>query len=419
MRNKSALLSLLLTAVLTACGGGSGGNSGSANTTPASSGSASAIPAASPSGNSTASTSTSSTGTTTTTASATTSTVAAPASARYSVSILAPLSGHDESGAYGINNQGTVVGYSVAADSLDKQPFIYQNGQMQPALGEPAMASLKATMITDKGVIAGYVYQPRAQDGGGAFVIKDGAYQRISSGGGTANGMNSDGKLVANTTQQSFNPDAQPGESPFVYTRYCFVYQDGTITNLTEAIGARYALGINLAGDVVGTMPDGAGFLYAGGKVSTLPVLPSDTQNMPLAINDSREIVGASASMAQAPLPLDPKNGGLYSDGPAWHAYAIRNGVIRQLGTQLNLTTSMAFAINNNGVALGQGYRGGQLVTFLSRRDGAEVEVSNLPELAAAGITRVAFYGLNEAGQLVGTGVVNGKLRAILLTPKP
>lgn len=78
---------------------------------------------------------------------------------------------------------------------------------------------------------------------------------------------------------------------------------------------------------------------------------------------------------------------------------------------------SAQWSINNLGHVVGYAYRGPFDAPALLWRDGTFVNLSELPEVLAAGWSSITVRDVNDSDQVVGHGYHNGKLRAFLLSP--
>lgn len=358
------------------------------------------------------------TSTTTSTVKSTTSTTltgsgsgAAMPSLAWSVTNLGAFDDAEKSAALGINNAGQIVGFTIKEGEYYHRPFVYADGKMAPMLQPIRYESIQPSLINNNGMVAGYTYEPRARDGGGPFVYADGSYARLGSGEG-AFGINDDGKSVGNLLTTMFNPETTDG-SPYTYRRSAYLYSNGVMTDLTAEMGALYAYGINSLGHVVGGLADGKAYLYRNGQVSQLGTLPGDSHSLALSINANGMIVGISSTQDNIGA-FSMRSGGDPAAG--WRAFLYQAGVMTDLNAAGNFTISHAFAINNNGHILGEAWKDGQRFSFLYR-DGKFINMNSLPELSAAGWRDIKLYGMNDAGQVVGKGTINGRERALLLTP--
>ncbi len=78
---------------------------------------------------------------------------------------------------------------------------------------------------------------------------------------------------------------------------------------------------------------------------------------------------------------------------------------------------SQAWSINNLGHVVGYAYQGPYDAPALLWRDGTFVNLSELPEVLAAGWSSLSAQDVNDSDQVVGHGYHHGKLRAFLLSP--
>ncbi len=416
MQVRTLILSAVMAVSLMACGGGGASPAGASspntnNSSPASS--AGANGQSMPSDSNSATTSTTIGSATTSTVASTTSTTAAAASTlRWSVTNLGAFNEDEQSVAAGINNVGQIVGNTKRDGEFFHRPFVYANGTMQAMLTPQQEASIQPGLINNSGMVAGYTYQPQAQDGGGPFVYAQGSYARLGSGRG-AFGINDDGKTVGNLTTQTYHPDAPEGSSPFTYRRSAFLYFNGGMTDLTAEMGALFAYGINAQGDIVGGLADGSAYLYRSSQTSRLGTLAGDTHSLALSINATGEIVGISSNQDNIG-EFDLRFGSSPVSG--WRAFVVKNGTMTDLNAAGSFTASHAFYINNQGHILGEANKDGTTFSYLYR-NGSFINLNALTELQAAGWSDVRFYGMNDADQIVGKGVIGGKVRALLLTP--
>ena len=103
------------------------------------------------------------------------------------------------------------------------------------------------------------------------------------------------GNAITPPSNEIENPDPMPGTNNW-YTQDG--YSGGTYSNIDDPLGIHgsRAIGINNAGQIVGTYRDDAdvdhGFLYSGGFFTTIDNLSTPNGTLPQAINDAGQIVG-------------------------------------------------------------------------------------------------------------------------------
>jgi hypothetical protein len=155
------------------------------------------------------------------------------------------------------------------------------------------------------------------------------------------------------------------------------------------------ALGMNLAGDVVGTSGQAVIWPAGSGNAMALPLAPGASGGSPFGINDSGVIVGLGV------------------DAPPTGAYPIL--WTNSLATPIHITTGLSptdlgslRAISSTGVFVGDADKGSvNAVPYLGFRASRSVNGSSVTELGnlgttAAGFTTSTAYGVNSKGDAVG-----------------
>ena len=321
--------------------------------------------------------------------------ISACAQATYTVHDLGTIGGSTTPGA--INAVGHAVGHSFTAPGSNFYHVIINRG----------------AGVQDLGTMGGY--------------------------GAEANDINATGQIVGGSSP--------PGGGHF----HAYLYQNGVWTDLGVGGGYRsYAYGVNAAGDVVGAWlalnGNWTGFLYRNGVMTDLPNL-GGASGEARAINDQGHIAGFARTASNAV-----------------HAYIRINGVMTDLGT-LGGSTSNAHDLNEQGQVVGQSltssgnnrafiYTAGQMraVTDWGGRGSRANAINNRSEIVgwanpAAGGQRAFIYrwnnpaagmidlntllppgsgwvltdavDINDVGEIVGTGTLNGAARAFVLRPAP
>jgi probable HAF family extracellular repeat protein len=185
---------------------------------------------------------------------------------------------------------------------------------------------------------------------------------------------------------------------------YSDLYSDGitTIINSNNAI----AYGINDKGQVVGhSGTPNTAFLYDNGITNDLGALPPYDSSSASAINNKGQVVGNLSFSAFPPI----------YDTSAF-LYSRRTGMIN-LGRLLPTDIfSVAADINNKGQVVGYSDTFSGFRAFVSSDDGVLQDLNNLIPLSS-GFTLNFAHAINDKGEIVGTGLINGQQHGFLLEP--
>ncbi len=171
------------------------------------------------------------------------------------------------------------------------------------------------------------------------------------------------------------------------------------------------AKAVNGKGQVTGEISHGTqfshAFLYSGGRMTDLGALPGFTDSVGNAINDSGVVTGVATRRD----PTDP------SAHPALviHAFTTRTGAgalqdLRPLGKALYLSSG----INAAGEVIGG------VITVQNKnraflcRDGRVVVLDEVAAKSGSGWTLQEADGINNQGDIVGSGTLDGARRAFL-----
>lgn len=327
-----------------------------------------------------------------------------PAAQGYSITDLGTLGG-TSSEAAGVNNLGEVVGASTTATGVS-HAFLYRNGLMFDLGTLPGGSDSHATAINDRGDIVGYsginAYGPQFRERTQGFVWADGTmhalgalYCRCSFNVryGTSRAL-----AIANGGQIVGDSEIQRGES----FRHAFLWQENGMRDLGAEVGGpgdSYAAGINDINEVVGAA-NGRAFLARDGLSQDLGVLPGHTSSDARAINNKGQVAGNSVT----------------ADGIS-HAFLWNLGTLRNLGALPGDVSSQAQALNVDGDVVG---RSGAADLSASRaviwQDGVAIDLNRM--IASPGWILSSAAGINDQGQIVGVGLLDGQVRAFRLDPR-
>ena len=323
----------------------------------------------------------------------------------YAITDLGTLGG-DASEASSINNLGEVAGWAATSGGAT-HAFLYRGGRLIDLGTLPGGTRSRATAVNDLGQVAGYgginEHGPQFQEFTQAFLWQDDTMRSLGAlhcpcsfneryGESAAHGVAADGRVVGDS-------ETVRGDQ----VRHAFLWEDGVMQDIGGGAGGfsiSVAYGINGSGQVVGVF-DGRAFLWQAGERRDLGTLPGHASSAARAINAFGQIAGESVSP-----------GGLITRAVLWEA-----GTPRELGPLPGDLSSRARGINGPGQVVGESAAaGGNPSRAVLWREGAVYDLNTLISPESRWLLTSAA-AINDAGQIVGAGLHEGRPRAFLLTP--
>lgn len=307
-----------------------------------------------------------------------------------------------------LNDVGQVVLICQSSGSNQTRSLLWAGGETR-WIGEfrSGFVRHEAKSINDSGQVAGSSWAggfPAA-----AWSWKDDVFTPLGSLGG------------ANAASFSINESGlQTGWSNValpqsIFSFYAYVWRSGCMANLGELPEATWSCSseINDAGQVVGvSILTGSVFPCAFLASAVMGMHPLGTLGGPesyaVDLNDAGQVVGRSTT------------GRTVDNWWAFHAFLWQAGVMLDLGTLPGEEYSAAVAINTAGDIVGWSqpdFFGSQSRAVLWR--GSEVIDLNTTIPPGSAWVLLSTAGINTAGQIIGTGLLNGQSRSFLLTPTP
>jgi probable HAF family extracellular repeat protein len=309
---------------------------------------------------------------------------------RYTITDLGTLGGGSVI-ATDINESGQVVGYAHTANG-QWDAFVYQDGSMQD-LGTFGGENSIATGINNSGQVVGKAQT--ADSTWVAFLWQNGSMQNL----GTFGGSLEDGEMGI-----SINDNSLVVGSIFLDDQKfrAFLWHNGNIQVLGTLGGDHsHANGINNAGQIVGSSRAADGtlfpFLWQDGNMQNLGSLAGHDGGLAAGINNQGKVVGRSHGSIVA------------------RAFLWENGSMQGLGT-LGGSYDTAMGINDSTQIVGVSAGGAGGANAFLWEDGEMKNLNDLIDPESGWVLRVAF-AINNKGQIVGHGQLNGQVRGFLLTP--
>jgi probable HAF family extracellular repeat protein len=307
----------------------------------------------------------------------------------YSVTNLGLLPGGTFTTGWGISSNGLATGYGdTSGGSLPggTHAFLW-NGSIHD-IGPLASPQAFGYGINSSGYVAGYAFTSDFSQYN-AFLYQGGTLTAIPTLGGTnnvANGINNSGTVVG------WSENSDNLQTAFLYS--------GTTADIGFPSSLySWANAINSTGLVVGAWNDGtnpnSAFLYnpATNTWTDLGVPAGYAGSEALAIADSGLIAG------------------FVTDGSSKQGFVSNGSGFQLLGT-LGAGDSVAFGVNSSGTVVG-----GSNSTAFVYLGSTLYDLNTLLDGSGAGWVLGDAMAINDAGQIVGTGLLDGAQTAYLLTP--
>ena len=302
----------------------------------------------------------------------------------YGIKDLGTLGG-GTSYATAINNNGIVVGGSRRADQKNAA-FVYDGKKMIELLSDSSITFSHALDINDSNVIVGSTSNR-------SFIYENNQVEYIYMPG-RATHINNINQTIGFMTPTST-----------MLTGYAYLYENGNITNFSELFSATQTneIALNDLGSIV-ILVDGNTYIYQDGAISLLPF------NGVIDIDNSGQILCRYYGV----------------DGKS-DICRFKDGVMEELGDYDGLSTILR-SMNENGYAVGEAILENvpsepfqpvyDKVAVLMSPDGSIINLNDLKIGGSKFEMLLSASDINDAGQIVGTGLINGVEHAYLLTPR-
>ncbi|HZK80771.1 MAG TPA: hypothetical protein VFC46_06875 [Humisphaera sp.] len=311
-------------------------------------------------------------------------------SASFKVVDVSLLSGGIASAAYGLNQAGVVVGNADAAKGI-MPGFKFANAVIS-ALGTlPGATTAHAYSVNSQVDVTGEILVGKSDH---AYLFSKGVMHDLGTLGGSSSfaySINDSDTIVGGSFIRG-----DKLVHAFEWTPISGMKDIGTLGG-----GFSLAYAITAAGKVAGYSTNSHGqnhaFLYDG-KIHDLGTLSGATRSVAYAINATGQIAGSATV----------KNNE--------HAVLYSGGKFSDLGT-LGGISSWAYGINRSATIVGVStIKGSSTTHAFEYRAGKMYDLNSLID-PASGWTLLAASAVNDAGQIVGVGMIRGHVHGFLLNP--
>jgi uncharacterized protein (TIGR03437 family) len=351
---------------------------------------------------------------------------------KYMVQDLGSLTDNPSCTGTAISQSGIVAGYCNAAGGsvflgVPTHPFLYSKGVLTD-LGQTGKPSVP-TGVNDSGTVDGTYVNINLSKGLAVspFIYQNGSIQQFV-------GVPSNAAVfgLTNAGDAAATQISEGGYNFFVASQALLITGAGTSTPLSSAQSSQgTAFGISPSGDwvagatanvVARQLASLKGSLWHAGAFQALPLDPNFNYATATGVNDA----GIASGMA---FTFDFSQ--LVDSHAAGHAVLFSNGAVTDLGTLPADRNSAATGINNSGDVVGFSTAltpdislfAGPLLETASNLSHAFVYTGgtmydlNRQLINGSGWQLTSAAAINDAGQIVGTGIVNQQQHAFLLTP--
>ncbi len=308
----------------------------------------------------------------------------APGQLTYTLTDLGKFPTGTVSAALGINELGQIVGQANKNESPYMQAVLWADGQMLDLTGL-GISGAAANAVNAAGQVVGF----SDEFGLNAFLWADGEPAQLSN------------------TPDCCSPALDINGSGLIvgHAGHAVIWQGDDLIDLGTLGGSTSsARAVNDAGQIAGTSGTETSvahpFLWEDGEMIDLGTL-GGSNGHGRDINELGYVTGYSDDAQN----LDT-------------AFVWRNGLMTNLGMLPGGSISYAYALNDNDWIVGSSYGGGFAVTHATLWiDDTPIDLNDLVDESAEGWNLIEAADVNNAGQIVGTAIVDGLPRAFLLTP--